>query len=271
MFQPSIPWSLITGLLIASCAGAVVPAVAQPAPDPPGNLEASVQDVGGRLRQAWTSDPATASLAWPSLRLVASGGGLLASCPSAPGASTDTTALYCPASGELLLDGKGMGGEQERYGAWGLAYWIATGLGQAFLARQRAGTAPEGPARNLQAVCLAGVLLDSSPGLRPSTPAQKLSPARTAYGSADAALQGTRSQRAYALLSGFGATASPCTAAAMDGLANDRVSDPKLLAEVGVDPGNRALSSVSNAPIASCRKPLRCPRRVGEVFSAARP
>jgi hypothetical protein len=101
-------------------------------------------------------------------------------------------------------------------------------------------------------------------------PTQKLSPARTAYASADADTQGTRSQRAYALLSGFGATASNCTAAAMNGLAADRVSDPKLLGEVGEEP-NRSLSSVSSTRNAACRKPLRCPRRVGEVFAAARP
>ncbi|MGB7563206.1 MAG: hypothetical protein WBM08_00480, partial [Prochlorococcaceae cyanobacterium] len=211
-----------------------------------------------------------AALPWPALRLLPGGSELLASCPSARGASADTSALYCPASGELLLDAKGLSSEQERYGSWGLAYWIATGLGQSFLARQSSGTAGPGPALNLQAICLAGVLLDSSPGLKPSTAAQKLSPARTAFSSADAATQGTRSQRAYALLSGFGATASPCTAAAMDALAADRVSDPKLLGVVGEEP-NRALTSVSDVPTTTCRKPLRCPRRVGEVFAATRP
>ncbi len=241
------------------------------APGTAADLEAAVVAVSAPLRKAWNGDPATAAVTWPTPRLVSSANGLLANCPSARGASADTSALYCPASGELLLDAKGLSGEQERYGSWGLAYWIATGLGQAFLSRQSAGTASPGPAANLQAVCLAGVLLDSSPGLKPSTPAQKLSPARTAYGSTDAATQGTRSQRAYALLSGFGATASPCTAAAMNALAADRVSDPKLLAEVGEDPGNRALTSVSSAQTATCRKPLRCPRRVGEVFAASRP
>ncbi len=152
-----------------------------------------------------------------------------------------------------------------------MAYWIATGLGQAFLARQSSGTAAPGAALHLQAVCLAGVLLDSSPGLKPAEPAQKLSPARTAFASVDAATQGSRRQRAYALLSGFGATASTCTAAAMNGLAADRVPDPALLDEAGEDPGNRALSRVSSAQTAPCRKPLRCPRRVGEAFSATRP
>ncbi|MCP9917649.1 hypothetical protein [Cyanobium sp. ATX 6F1] len=270
MSQPSTPGFLISALLLAASAGATLAPAAVAAPNPATDLQAAVQAVSGPLQQAWKGDPATAALPWPALRLVPAGNGLLSSCPSAQGASADTSALYCPASGELLLEAKGLSSDRKRYGPWGIAYWVASGLGQAFLARQKAGTALEGPALNLQAICLAGVLLDSSPGLKPSTPAQKLSPARSAYGSADAALQGTRSQRAYALLSGFGATASPCTAAAMEGLANDRVSDLKLLAEVGEEP-NRALSSVSNAPTASCRKPLRCPRRVGEVFAAARP
>lgn len=271
MPQPPSPGFLIVSLLLAASGGGGLTPAAAAAPDPAAEVGAAVQAASGPLQQAWKGDPATAALPWPTLRLVNSGGGLAAGCPSARDASADTSALYCPASGELLLDARSLGGERERYGTWGIAYWIATGLGQAFLSRQSSGTASPGAAANLQAVCLAGVLLDSSPGLKPTLPAQQLSPARTAYGSADAALQGTRSQRAYALLSGFGATASPCTAAAMNGLAADRVSDPKLLAEVGEDPGNRALSSVSSVQTATCRKPLRCPRRVGEVFAASRP
>jgi len=268
--KTSSPGFLLASLLPIAGGGGLAPAAAA-APEPAAELGAAIQATSGPLQQAWKGDPATAALPWPSLRLVDTGGGLAAGCPSARGASVDTSALFCPASGELLLDAKALGGERDRYGSWGLAYWIATGLGQAFLARQSSGTAAPGAALNLQAVCLAGVLLDSSPGLSPAVPAQKLSPARTAYASTDAASQGTRSQRAYALLSGFGATASNCTAAAMDGLAADRVSDPKLLGQVGEDPGNRALSSVSNPQTATCRKPLRCPRRVGEVFAAARP
>lgn len=54
----------------------------------------------------------------------------------------------------------------------------------------------------------------------------------------------------------------------MQGLAADWLGDPKLLAVVGEEP-NRALSSVSNAAATTCPKPLRCSRRVGEVFAAA--
>ncbi len=266
----SAPGFLISALLLSAASGAVLAPPVGAVPSTAADLEAAVVAVSGPLRQAWKSDPATAAVPWPTPRLVSSADGLLASCPSARGASADTSALYCPASGELLLDPKGLSGERERYGSWGLAYWVATGLGQAFLSRQSVGTASPGPALNLQAICLAGVLLDSSPGLKPSTSAQRLSPARTAFASTDAATQGTRSQRAYALLSGFGATGSPCTASAMDGLATDRVSDPKLLGELGKEP-DRALSSVSDALNVTCRKPLRCPRRVGEVFAAARP
>ena len=269
--QTSTPGLLMASLLLAASTGAALAPAAAAAPNPAADLETAVQAASRSLQQAWKGDPATAPLPWPRLRLVSAGGTLAAGCPGARGASADTSALYCPDSGELLLDAKSLRGERERYGTWGIAYWIATGLGQAFLARQSSGTASLGAAANLQAVCLAGVLLDSSPGLKPSLPAQRLSPARTAYGSSDADLQGTRSQRAYALLSGFGATASPCTAAAMNGLAADRVSDPKLLTEVGEGPDNRALTSVSNAATATCRKPLRCPRRVGEVFTASRP
>ncbi|MFY8150394.1 MAG: hypothetical protein ACOVNL_14400 [Prochlorococcaceae cyanobacterium] len=271
MSQTSTPGFLMASLLLAATTGAALPPAAAAAPDPAAGLETAVLAASGPLRQAWKEDPATAPLPWPRLRLVSAGGTPAARCPGAHGASADSSALYCPDSGELLLDARSLSRERERYGTWGMAYWIATGLGQAFLARQSSGTASPGAAANLQAVCLAGVLLDSSPGLAPSHPAQKLSPARTAYSSADAALQGTRSQRAYALLSGFGATASLCTAAAMNALAADQVSDPKLLNEVGEDPDNRALTSVSNAPTATCRKPLRCPRRVGDVYTASRP
>jgi predicted metalloprotease len=246
----------LTGLLLAGPAGA-------------DNLNAAVQTASQELRQAWQSDPATANQPWPEVVLLATNQRALTLCPEAPGAIADTSALYCPSSRQVLLDQRWLGKDVlERYGTWGIAYWIATALGQAIRSQAaEAGPTLSPAAANLQANCLAGVLLASRAALKPAKATQQLSPAHTAYAASDVGSQGTASQRAYALLSGFGATASSCNNGAMADLARDKVSDPKLLQELANDPDNRAMSSLSEALNSQCRKPPSCPRRIPEVYA----
>jgi hypothetical protein len=210
----------------------------------PTDLSTAVNQVSQELQQAWSNDPLTRNWPWPEVVLLPADQRALVVCPTAAaaGAVRDTSAVFCPTSGKVLLDRKWLVKDvQPRYGNWGLAYWIATGLGQAI--REKAalpGPALTPAAANLQANCLAGLLLNQRRGLRPGSPKQWLSPAFKAYAAGDASTQGMPGQRAYALLSGLGGTASTCASTAMAALSTNSVPDLALLKELAEDADNRA-------------------------------
>ena len=223
---------------------AALAAIALPTKAAPTDVSVAVPQLSEELRQAWSTDPLTRNWPWPDVVLLPADQRALVVCPAAAGAGAvpDTSAVFCPTTGKVLLDSKWLVKDvQQRYGNWGLAYWIATGLGQAI----RGKAALPGPAlspagANLQANCLAGLLLYQRPGLRPGSPKQWLSPAFNAYAAGDASTQGMPGQRAYALLSGLGGTASSCASTAMAALSTNSVPDPALLKELAEDADNRA-------------------------------
>ena len=223
---------------------AALAAIALPAKAAPTDVSVPVQQLSEELRQAWSTDPLTRNWPWPDVVLLPAEQRALVVCPAAAGAGAvpATSAVFCPTTGKVLLDRKWLVKDvQQRYGNWGLAYWIATGLGQAI--REKAvlpGPALTPAAANLQANCLAGLLLNQRPGLRPGSPKQWLSPAFNAYAAEDASTQGTPGQRAYALLSGLGGTRSSCASKAMAALSTNSVPDPALLRELAEDADNRA-------------------------------
>jgi hypothetical protein len=223
---------------------AVLATLAQQAMAAPADGSLPVQQVSEELRQAWSTDPLTRDWPWPEVVLLPTDQRALVVCPDATsvGAVPDSTAVFCPTTGKVLLDPKWLVKDvQARYGTWGLAYWIATGLGQAIRGKASLPGPPLTPiAANLQANCLAGLLLNQRPGLRPASPKQWLSPAFTAYAARDATTQGTAGQRAYALLSGLGGTRSSCTNKAMAALSTNSVPDPALLKELAEDADTRA-------------------------------
>ena len=223
---------------------AALAAIAVPATAAPTDVSVSVQQVSEELREAWSSDPLTRNWPWPDVVLLAADQRALVVFPAAAGtgAVPDSSAVFCPTTGKVLLDRKWLVKDvQQRYGNWGLAYWIATGLGQAIRGKAALpGPALNPAAANLQASCLAGLLLNQRQGLRPNTPRQWLSPAFSAYAARDASTQGTAVQRAYALLSGLGGTASSCASTAMAALSTNSVTDPALLKELAEDADNRA-------------------------------
>lgn len=195
-----------------------------------GDLPGAVEVAEESLRQAWVADPLTSGRPWPQVVLLDATQQPLKECPGAPGAITDSLGVYCPESGKVLLGGKWLAREVKDYGTWGAAYWIAAALGQVIRSQPPYSDQPlNGAAGNLQATCLAGVLMARAPRLQPGKPEERLLPAFTAFRAKDAARQGTASQRAYALLTGLGATSTDCSAPAMTGLSSGQVSDSDLL------------------------------------------
>lgn len=117
-----------------------------------------------------------------------------------------------------------------------LTYRIGIGLGERLLTASDATTSSglPNPVANLQANCLAGVLIGAVPEVQaPREPERLLAPALWAYGSTRASLIGSRSQRGYDFLTGLGATAATCSINDMADLSRNRVPDgPQALEEI---------------------------------------
>lgn len=261
----------------ASHASTPGPAGAAAGQDP----DTAVRTVTTELQRNWNADRFSASLAFPPIRLLPAGAATDTTCnPGAAPLRPGRTALYCAARSEVLLDRDLLGPLLHRRGLPAVAYWIAVGLAERLIAASSE-SQPSAAAGNLTANCLAGVLLGASrfqpaagsgAAAAPQTDSL-LNAARGAYGGSVASTMGSASQRAYALLSGLGATASSCSPPEMAALARGSVPDPALLTQLQqlppVERGSRSLMAVINS---QCR-PLgywTCPRRLQGIRQSAR-
>jgi hypothetical protein len=247
------------------------------------DLGTAVSAASGLLRQAWAADSSTASLPFPTVRLLPVGASVAATCdrqtaPRQPAA----TAAWCASSGEVLLDRDLLAEATAKLSGPALqpvlTYWIATALAERLLAVPATGapnSAATSPAPKLldtlQANCFGGVLLGAS-AARPSAAANPLlEAARAAYGGRYSAAVGTGSQRGYALLTGLGATATAsCSRDAMAALTRGTVPDPALLRRIEqLPPPERAHSSLMAAISSQCQPlPSRpCPRTTASARS----
>ena len=262
------PAALSALLITAPLFVQIAPAVAAPTAAGAIELDTSVVSIAKQLRQSWKADPGTAGLPWPVIEVLSSGQTRLSACRDASQAAAMATAnqspaLYCAASGKVLLDRSRLARDSNRYGHWGVAYWVGIGLGEA-IRNHRAGSLLPPAAANLQTNCLAGVLIGGT-SLQPIQPRQRAAPADGAYNTAAAEQMGTRSQRAYALLTGLGVTdLGNCSDGAMAQLAKDQVPDPMLLSELaqGTDLASSNLLAVLNRRCRPLLPKATCPRRV---------
>ena len=249
----------------------MAPAGAAPPADPAG-LDSTVAGIATQLRQTWNADPGTATLPWPAIDVLPAGQTPLAACSGANVAASVATggqspALFCAASGKVLLDRTRLAREASRHGEWGVVYWVGVGLAKAILGSRPTSLLPPAAA-NLQANCLAGVLIGGT-NLQPRPqdppkPDQLVAPANGAYATAAAEQMGTSSQRSYALLTGLGVTdLGGCSDGSMAQLALDQVPDPALLKQLATG-RDRAVSNTLGVINRRClRLPnAPCPRQV---------
>ncbi len=238
------------------------------------DLASDVQRTARQLRQSWSADPATASLPFPSIELLPAGVGLQKACGgTAPVEVPGRVSAWCRGSNRVVLDPSLLALRVKTHGDWALAYWIGTALAESVLSRQNGAAALSPAAANLQANCVGGVLIAAVPGRKPPAQEKKpLGPALVAYGASQTTRMGTRPQRAYALLTGFGATGASCSDGDMTALANGTVPDPATLAQLEQMRDERASSSLMAVIGSRCRPRANapCPRRIG-AFNAASP
>ena len=226
------------------------------------DLPAGIQQVVSALEQAWKADPRTSALAFPAITAAAAGQ-LQRDCPRAWLAAPLALALYCPEQGRILIDRPRLEALARQAGRWDAGVWLATALGQALTAASPPSGGPVGSvAANLQAFCFGGTLLGQAPGLQPPVDGSALSAAFTAFPARLNGQQGTAAQRAYALLTGLGGTASECDDAAVANLAAGVVPDPErlqALADPDRSTGGGAIHKVLKA-LCLPKPPLGCLR-----------
>jgi hypothetical protein len=232
------------------------------------DLPAGIQQAVSALQQAWKADPRTSALAFPTITSAAGASQLQRECPQAWHSAPQALAIYCPEQGRILIDRQRLEALATQAGSWDAGVWLATALGQAIIASSPPSGGPPGNvAANLQAFCFGGTLLGQAPGLRLPTDGSALSAAFTAFPARLKGEQGTPAQRAYALLTGLGGTASDCGDAAIANLAAGEVPDPewlRALADPDRSTGGGAINRVLNAlclpkPPLNCTRPRRLP------------
>ncbi|MFM7641520.1 MAG: hypothetical protein ACKO45_08220 [Cyanobium sp.] len=214
-------------------------------------LPAAVQASKAQLQQSWKFDPKTARLPFPQVQLMPPGVDVRLACtPRASVENPAPTVIYCADSRAVLLEHDLLAIAYRLQKRPAVAYWIAVGLAERLQARA---SALSPAATSLQTSCLAGVLLGArGPGLAAVEADRSMKAAANAYGDAFSGVVGTGPQRAYALLSGLGATSLDCSTAHMTRLASGQVPIPPDLGTRGPSVGIDVL----------CRQPPACPRRM---------
>lgn len=232
------------------------------------DLNAAVQASSAQLRRAWATDPGTASLPFPEVVLLPPGVVASGACSlGAPARKPAPRALACVARNQVLLQHGLMTTAYNDYNAPAVAYWIAVGLAETI---QPKNTALSPAAANLQANCLAGVLLGAGSRM-PSAPDADtvVQAAGRAYGDGVNAAVGTTEQRAYSVLSGYGGTPSGCSTAEMAALARGVVPEPAKLATLAE--GLRANSNLARAYRSQCQPVGKktCPRTTASALGTS--
>ena len=119
----------------------------------------------------------------------------------------------------------------------------------------------------MQATCLGGWLLARGPATTSERRHAILEADRYAY-TPDASLKhGSDQQRAYALLTGMGATSSTCNGASMAALASGMVPDPELLDRLATERSTNLKAAIDS----QCRRPPACPRRLQDIYGLTLP
>ena len=129
---------------------------------------------------------------------------------------------YCPATHTIILEAEELDWFYNEFGPSAVAYVIAHEFGHAM--QNKFDTSLKGSAKELQADCLAGILINIGSDELRITRRDVLDMSYAAYGIGSSS-HGTGQQRSYALMSGMGIVDYGCTNEEMRRLANSNIDD----------------------------------------------
>ena len=129
---------------------------------------------------------------------------------------------YCPATHTIILEAEELNWFYNEFGPSAVAYVIAHEFGHAM--QNRLDTSLKGSAKELQADCFAGILINIGSDELGITRGDVLDMSYAAYGIGSSS-HGSGAQRSYALMAGMGIVDYGCTTEEMYELANSEIND----------------------------------------------
>jgi hypothetical protein len=178
------------------------------------------------LISSWQSDKSLSEFVPPQVLPIAEGSRIYGGCGENIGGMELGGSAYCQATHTIYLVPQELGAFVEAFGPSAQAYVVAHEFGHAIQAAFSVELT--GPARELQADCLAGIMIGSGSTALGITRDQIVAMASAAYAIGSDS-HGTGAQRSYALLSGMGVFDASCKESDMKLLAAGRVTDPAFL------------------------------------------
>jgi hypothetical protein len=195
--------------------------VALSAPDK--SMEEVIDGTASFLVRDWVTDPEFEDYNPPQVLSIDKGTKVYGGCGSYIHGDEVAGSSYCPLTNTIFLEPDQLTFFYENFGPSSVAYVVAHEFGHAIQARY--GDLEGGSEVELQADCLAGVLIDIGSEKLGITRKDTVQMAQAAYAIGDPT-HGTGAQRTYALLSGMGVMEAGCTKKEMLALKNDQISDP---------------------------------------------
>lgn len=187
------------------------------------SIEKVVDATSTFLIKDWVTDPKFADFNPPQVIPISGKTKIYGGCGNYVKGAEVGGSSYCPKTHTIYLVPEQMSVFYEAFGPSSVAYIIAHEFGHAI--QYRYNNLAGGAEVELQADCLAGVLIDIGSKELAITRDDSLQMAQAAYAIGDPT-HGSGAQRAYALLSGMGVFESGCSNAEMKNLLAGKVSDP---------------------------------------------
>lgn len=215
--------SRIVGLLVALlCA---VPAQVQSASD----MNAVVDRSSRYLVANWMADDGVNEYKPPQVLPIAAGSRVYGACEELVSGFEVGGSSYCGETHTIYLVPEELTEFTQAFGSSSIAYVIAHEFGHAF--QSALDITLEGPARELQADCFAGMLISSGNEELGITRDDVIAMATTAY-NIGGDTHGTGGQRAFALFTGMGVFDGDCKAETMQSLANGEFDNDSRMLEM---------------------------------------
>lgn len=186
-------------------------------------VESVVDQTTSFLIRDWITDPEFDGFQPPQVFAIEQGTKVYGGCGEYVRGDEVGGSSYCPATNTIFLVPSQLNYFYKAFGPSSVAYVVAHEFGHAI--QKRFGDLEGGVEVELQADCLAGLLIDIGSKQLGITRQDTIQMAQAAYAIGDPT-HGTGAQRAYALMSGMGIVEAGCSRKEMVSLLNNQVSDP---------------------------------------------